>query len=105
MRHFTQVLLDILQHFFQDNRWKKKALSIVPIKWGIGVSWTQYSVLVNINAGDGSVLVTHGGIEMGQGINTKVYMCYQMYYMKLPKHKNAYFKDLLQGSLSWPSLQ
>ena len=45
---------------------------MVPMKWGVKVDWTVSSVLVNIHAGDGSVLVHHGGIEMGQGINTKV---------------------------------
>lgn len=30
------------------------------------------SAMVAIYAGDGSATVTHGGIEIGQGINTKV---------------------------------
>ncbi len=32
----------------------------------------RYSVLVAINHDGGSVAVSHGGIECGQGINTKV---------------------------------
>jgi xanthine dehydrogenase/oxidase len=32
----------------------------------------RYNVLVAVNRNDGSVSVSHGGIECGQGINTKV---------------------------------
>jgi len=45
----------------------------VPIKWG--VPWNgagPYSVMISIYAADGTVAITHGGIEIGQGINTKV---------------------------------
>lgn len=56
----------------QDNRWKKRGLSVVPLKYGMDISWGRFSVLVSIYGADGSVAISHGGIEMGQGINTKV---------------------------------
>ena len=62
-------------HYFflkQNNRWKKKGLAVVPLKFGVMKTFVSLSALVNIHSGDGSVLVNHGGIEMGQGINTKV---------------------------------
>ncbi|XP_061631491.1 aldehyde oxidase 6 isoform X1 [Phyllopteryx taeniolatus] len=58
----------------QQNRWKKRGLSIIPIKYGIGFSegiLNQAAALVNIY-NDGSVLVTHAGTEMGQGLHTKI---------------------------------
>ena len=56
------------------NRWRKRGISVVPLKFGLGWSGAPYTVLVSIYATDGTVAVTHGGVEVGQGINTKV--CY-----------------------------
>ncbi|XP_076115153.1 xanthine dehydrogenase-like isoform X1 [Mytilus galloprovincialis] len=61
-----------VQAFNQANRWKKKGLSVVPIKFGLSYAGVHYNAIVNIYAGDGSISIAHGGIEMGQGINTKV---------------------------------
>jgi len=44
----------------------------------VGVNWGKYGVLVSICAEDGSVVVSHGGIESGQGINTKVKLLHEM---------------------------
>ncbi|KAL3841842.1 hypothetical protein ACJMK2_019941 [Sinanodonta woodiana] len=61
-----------IQVFNQANRWKKKGLSIVPMKFGISWIGANYGVNVSVYAGDGTVAITHSGIEMGQGLNTKV---------------------------------
>ena len=45
---------------------------MTPIKWGVGWSRLCFNVTIAIYASDGSVSVSHGGVEMGQGIHTKV---------------------------------
>ncbi|MBN2690929.1 MAG: xanthine dehydrogenase molybdopterin binding subunit [Burkholderiaceae bacterium] len=52
----------------------KKGIALTPVKFGISFNvphLNQAGALVHIYA-DGSVLVNHGGTEMGQGLNTKV---------------------------------
>lgn len=49
----------------------KKGISIVPITFPFQ-PFGNWTVLVTIYYVDGTVAVSHGGIEMGQGINTKV---------------------------------
>ncbi|HTH59914.1 MAG TPA: xanthine dehydrogenase molybdopterin binding subunit [Paraburkholderia sp.] len=52
----------------------KKGIALTPVKFGIAFNVThlnQAGALVHIYT-DGSVLVNHGGTEMGQGVNTKV---------------------------------
>ena len=59
----------------QQNRWRKRAISVVPLKFGI--AWNgggPHTIMISIYAVDGTVAITHGGIEIGQGINTKVAM-------------------------------
>ncbi|XP_027866259.1 xanthine dehydrogenase/oxidase isoform X1 [Xiphophorus couchianus] len=60
--------------FNRQNRWTKQGLAIVPTKFGISFTATflnQAGALVHIYR-DGSVLLTHGGTEMGQGLHTKM---------------------------------
>ena len=52
----------------------KKGLALTPVKFGISFNVAHYNqagALVHVYT-DGSVLVNHGGTEMGQGLNTKV---------------------------------
>ena len=56
----------------QANRWRKRGLSVVPVRWGVDWRGGKYSSLVSVYHADGSVAVAHGGVEVGQGVNTKV---------------------------------
>ena len=63
-----------VQAFNANSPVLKKGLAITPVKFGIAFNLThlnQAGALVHVYV-DGSVLVTHGGTEMGQGIHTKV---------------------------------
>ena len=52
----------------------KKGLACTPVKFGISFTTTylnQAGALVNVYT-DGTILVNHGGTEMGQGLHTKI---------------------------------
>ncbi|GAB2490067.1 xanthine dehydrogenase molybdopterin binding subunit [Comamonas humi] len=52
----------------------KRGLALAPLKFGISFNvahFNQAGALVHVYS-DGSILVNHGGTEMGQGLNTKV---------------------------------
>jgi xanthine dehydrogenase molybdopterin binding subunit len=60
--------------FNQLNQYTKRGLALTPVKFGISFTTSflnQAGALVNIYR-DGSILVNHGGTEMGQGLNTKI---------------------------------
>ena len=60
-----------IEAFNQANRWRKRALSLLPMKYHVGMM-SKMVALVSIYDKDGSVAISHGGVEMGQGLNTKV---------------------------------
>ncbi|PYI22470.1 xanthine dehydrogenase [Aspergillus japonicus CBS 114.51] len=60
----------------KDHKWSKRGMAIIPTKFGISFTalfLNQAGALVHIYH-DGSVLVAHGGVEMGQGLHTKMTM-------------------------------
>ncbi|KAL8590330.1 hypothetical protein ACOMHN_006446 [Nucella lapillus] len=63
-----------VDQFNSENRWRKRGLAIVPVKYGMSfgkLDMNQGGALVHIYT-DGSVLISHGGVEMGQGLHTKM---------------------------------
>jgi xanthine dehydrogenase/oxidase len=64
-----------VEDFNRKNRWRKRGISMIPLKYGIGYqprTLDQGGALVVAYASDGSVLLQHGGVDSGQGINTKM---------------------------------
>ncbi|KAJ2158015.1 hypothetical protein GGF46_004094 [Coemansia sp. RSA 552] len=60
--------------FNAQSRYRKRGVALVPTKFGISFGvrhLNQGMALVHIYT-DGSVLVAHGGTEMGQGLHTKM---------------------------------
>lgn len=64
----------IIDRFNKNNLTTKKGVAVMPVCFGISFTTTfmnQASALVHVYT-DGSVSVTTGGIEMGQGLNTNI---------------------------------
>jgi xanthine dehydrogenase/oxidase len=63
-----------IKEFNEKNKWLKRGLAVLPTKFGIAFTakyMNQGGALVHLYT-DGTVLVSHGGTEMGQGLHTKV---------------------------------
>ncbi|HYE45273.1 MAG TPA: xanthine dehydrogenase molybdopterin binding subunit [Caulobacter sp.] len=57
-----------------QNRWLKRGIALTPVKFGISFTAThlnQAGALIHVYT-DGSVMLNHGGTEMGQGLYQKV---------------------------------
>jgi xanthine dehydrogenase large subunit len=64
----------VINVFNHAHEFRKRGLALTPVKFGISFTTTflnQAGALVLVYA-DGTVLVNHGGVEMGQGLHTKI---------------------------------
>ena len=62
LSNYSQMKQEVAE-FNQKNRWKKRGLAMIPVKFGIAftaVHLNQNGALINVYT-DGSVLLTHGG--------------------------------------------
>ncbi|KAF9200620.1 hypothetical protein BGZ49_009139 [Haplosporangium sp. Z 27] len=60
--------------FNKQSKWRKRGICIIPTKYGISFTalhLNQAGAMIHIYH-DGSVLLSHGGVEMGQGLHTKM---------------------------------
>ncbi len=70
--HYERVKNEV-QEFNKNNQTKWRGMALTPVKFGISFTNTgmnQAGALVHIYT-DGSVMVNHGGTEMGQGLMQK----------------------------------
>lgn len=56
--------------FNAENRWKKRGLRVVFLRWE-HIYARYFDVNLAVYQADGTVAISHGGVEIGQGINTK----------------------------------
>jgi xanthine dehydrogenase large subunit len=69
-----QKLLKQVTKFNSDNKFVKWGIGVTPVKFGLSftkITYNQASALVWIYE-DGTISVSHGAIEMGQEVNTKI---------------------------------
>merc|ERR1712142_858907 len=72
------AMIEAATTFNKANRWKKRGIALVPMRYGHNLALfpgLKMNCMISVFGGDGSVSVSHNGIEMGQGINTKVAQC------------------------------
>ena len=66
--------LNQIKAFNKEKKYRKRGMALIPVKFGIAFGLkmlNQGGALVHIYK-DGSVYISHGGVEMGQGLHTKV---------------------------------
>ncbi len=66
---------DEINRYNAENEFRKKGMAMTPVKFGISFTTSflnQAGALVMIYR-DGTILVSHGGTEMGQGLHTKIH--------------------------------
>ncbi|TQV87979.1 molybdopterin cofactor-binding domain-containing protein [Aliikangiella coralliicola] len=64
-----------IEKFNKLNKWKKRGIYMIPVKYGSGynlVQLEQASALISVYSGDGSIIINQGGVDMGQGMVTKI---------------------------------
>lgn len=74
-----------VEKFNLENRWKKRGLRPSFLRW-TPFGYQYFDVNMSVYSDDGTVAISHAGVEMGQGINTRAtQIC--AYLLKIPLEK------------------
>nr|XP_034832953.1 xanthine dehydrogenase 1-like [Maniola hyperantus] len=74
-----------VEKFNSENRWKKRGLRPSFLRW-TPLGYQYLDINMSVYNDDGSVAISHAGVEMGQGINTRAaQVC--AYFLKIPLEK------------------
>ncbi|CAH2260610.1 jg18282 [Pararge aegeria aegeria] len=71
----------VVDEYNRNNRWKKRGLRFSWLRW-LTSGFQNLEITMSVYVDDGTVSIVHGGIEMGQGINT-VATQIAAYFLKL----------------------
>ncbi|HYR12068.1 MAG TPA: molybdopterin cofactor-binding domain-containing protein, partial [Longimicrobium sp.] len=75
-----------VQAFNAANRWRKRGLAMIPVKYASGYNLTmleQAAAVASVYKADGSVVINQGGVESGQGLLTQAQQV-AAYVLNLP---------------------
>jgi xanthine dehydrogenase/oxidase len=73
--YLSLLSLAAVQAFNASSRWLKKGIALTPVKYGFQLPGQQQSAMIQIFAPDGTIVLSHSGAEIGQGLTTKVLQC------------------------------
>lgn len=66
--------LAAVEKFNAQNKWRKRGIAMVPVKYGSGYNFVQIeqaAAHLAVYSSDGSIVINQGGVDMGQGLITK----------------------------------
>ncbi|BFZ03639.1 hypothetical protein BsWGS_06678 [Bradybaena similaris] len=75
--------MDDVNRYNKNNQWRKRGITMCAVKYGMIWFPQGFPTVVSIFAGDGTVTVHTAGVEMGQGLYTKVAQAVA-YTLKVP---------------------
>jgi len=64
-----------VEKFNRNNKWRKRGIAIIPVKYGSGYNLLQLeqsAAIVVVNQADGTLVIHQSGVEIGQGLSTQV---------------------------------